>query len=145
MKSALQKGKLTTWKDDRGFGFIKADSKSGGKSDGSGKEIFLHISALQGSARRPKVGDTILYEEVTESNGKIRATRATIQGVVSQPVSRLASQPTSRPASRPTSRSSHQFQSAQRQQRQQSQQSQEIGSWFGAAVGIVTVSAIGPI
>ncbi|MEP0912409.1 cold shock domain-containing protein [Leptolyngbya sp. GB1-A1] len=78
MKPALQKGQLTTWKDDRGFGFIKPDN--------GGKEVFLHINALKGSGRRPKVGDTILYEQVAESDGKIRAARAFIQGVVSQPL-----------------------------------------------------------
>ena len=76
MKPALQKGQLITWKDDRGFGFIKTDS--------GGKEVFLHISALKGAGRRPKVGDTILYEQVAEPNGKIRAARASIQGVASQ-------------------------------------------------------------
>lgn len=78
MKSMLQKGKLTTWKDDRGFGFIQPDN--------GGKEVFLHISALKGSGRRPKVGDTILYEQVAESDGKIRAAQASIQGIVSQPL-----------------------------------------------------------
>lgn len=78
MKPTLQKGQLTTWKDDRGFGFVKPD-------DG-GKEVFLHISALKGAGRRPKVGDTILYEQVAEPNGKIRAARASIQGVVPQPL-----------------------------------------------------------
>jgi len=78
MKSALQKGQLTTWKDDRGFGFIKPDN--------GGKDVFLHISALKGAGRRPKVGDTILYEQVAEADGKIRATRASIQGVVPQPL-----------------------------------------------------------
>ncbi len=73
MKPALHKGQLTTWKDDRGFGFIKP-------SDGS-KEVFLHISALKGSGRRPKVGDTILYELTTETNGKVRASNASIEGI----------------------------------------------------------------
>ncbi|MBD2435341.1 cold shock domain-containing protein [Nostoc sp. FACHB-110] len=76
MKTALHRGKLTTWKDDKGFGFIKPD--------GGGKEVFLHISALKGAGRRPKLGDTILYEQFVESNGKIRATKASIQGVVPQ-------------------------------------------------------------
>ncbi|WP_346290111.1 cold shock domain-containing protein [Sphaerothrix gracilis] len=49
MKPVLHKGKLTTWKDDRGFGFIKPE-------DG-GKEVFLHISALTKAGRRPQVGD----------------------------------------------------------------------------------------
>ncbi|MBL1179182.1 cold shock domain-containing protein [Pantanalinema sp. GBBB05] len=73
MKPGLRKGQLTTWKDDRGFGFIKPDN--------GGKAVFLHISALKGSGRRPKVGDTILYEQVAESDGKIRAAKASIQGV----------------------------------------------------------------
>lgn len=82
MKPALQKGQLTTWKDDRGFGFIKPDS--------GGKEVFLHISALKGAGRRPKIGDTILYEQVAQPDGKMRAARAYIQGVVphSRPVKR---------------------------------------------------------
>ncbi|MEG4274403.1 MULTISPECIES: sunset domain-containing protein [unclassified Microcoleus] len=73
MKPVLNKGQLTTWKDDRGFGFIKPD-------DGS-KEVFLQISALKEASRRPKVGDTILYDRVAETDGKVRATRASIQGV----------------------------------------------------------------
>jgi len=78
MKPALQKGQLTTWKDDRGFGFIKPDK--------GGKEVFLHISALKGAGRRPKVGDAILYEQVAEPDGKIRAAKASIQGVVPHPL-----------------------------------------------------------
>ena len=76
MKPALQKGQLTTWKDDRGFGFIKPNN--------GGKEVFLHISALKGTGRRPKVGDTILYEQVAEPSGKVRAARASIQGIEPQ-------------------------------------------------------------
>lgn len=76
MQSLPHQGQLTTWKDERGFGFIKPD-------DGS-KEVFLHISVLKGASRRPIVGDTILYEKVTEENGKIRASKASIQGVLIQ-------------------------------------------------------------
>lgn len=76
MKPVLKKGKLTTWKDDRGFGFIQP-------ADG-GKDIFLHISALRGAGRRPKVGDTILYERGTAPDGKVRAARASIQGVAAR-------------------------------------------------------------
>ncbi len=76
MKPAVQKGQLITWKDDRGFGFIKSEE--------GGKEVFLHISAVKGAGRRPKVGDTILYESVAEPDGKVRAARASIQGVAPQ-------------------------------------------------------------
>lgn len=72
----MKKGKLTTWKDERGFGFIKPD-------DGS-KDVFLHISVLKGASRRPKVGDIILYEQKTEANGKVSASKASIQGVQSR-------------------------------------------------------------
>lgn len=47
MKPLLSKGKITTWKDDRGFGFIKPDN--------GGKEVFLHISAIKRAGRRPIV------------------------------------------------------------------------------------------
>jgi len=76
MKPALRKGYLSTWKDDRGFGFIKPD-------DGS-KEIFLHISGMRPGYRRPKVGDTILYELKADRDGKVRAVNASIEGVVLQ-------------------------------------------------------------
>lgn len=78
MKPARLKGQLTTWKDDKGFGFIQP-------SNGS-KEVFLHISALKGAGRRPKVGDTILYELTTEANGKVRASNASIEGVAPRPL-----------------------------------------------------------
>jgi hypothetical protein len=74
----MRKGVITQWKDNRGFGFIQP-------SDG-GKEIFLHISEIKGASRRPKVGDTILYELTTASDGKLRAAKASIDGVPSLPV-----------------------------------------------------------
>lgn len=78
MKPVLHSGQLIKWKDDRGFGFIKPN-------DG-GKEVFLHISALKKTNRRPQVGDTILYERVVEVDGKIRAANASIQGIVTKTV-----------------------------------------------------------
>ncbi|MEP0902753.1 cold shock domain-containing protein [Nodosilinea sp. FACHB-13] len=77
MAPVPDRGQLKTWKDDRGFGFIKPD-------DG-GKDVFLHISALPADCRRPQIGDTILYEKVTQADGKVRAAKASIQGVVLSP------------------------------------------------------------
>lgn len=73
MKPTLHKAQLIKWNDERGFGFIKPS--------GASKEIFLHISALKGASRRPKVGDTIFYELTTEADGKVRACNASIEGV----------------------------------------------------------------
>ncbi|MEO0394445.1 MAG: cold shock domain-containing protein [Cyanobacteria bacterium P01_A01_bin.137] len=74
MKPIFTKGQLITWKEDRGFGFIKPNN--------GGKDVFLHISVLPTTSRRPKVGDTILYQRVTTPKGKVRAAKASIQGVV---------------------------------------------------------------
>lgn len=82
MKPIWCKGKVTTWKDDRGFGFIKSSEPI----DGS-KDIFLHISDLKGMSRRPRVGDTIFYELKTDADGKLCASNASIEGVVTQPFS----------------------------------------------------------
>ncbi len=67
------KGVLKTWKDDRGFGFIKPE-------DGS-DDIFIHISALKNFVRRPYRGDTIYYEVEQSSDGKSKAVNARIEGV----------------------------------------------------------------
>lgn len=69
----MNQGQIVSWKDDRGFGFIKPNH--------GGQEVFLHISALTKKVRRPRVGDTILYKKITERNGKTRAVQASIKGV----------------------------------------------------------------
>ena len=71
----IRKGKLTKWKDERGFGFIRPQ-------DGS-QEVFLHISDIKDLARRPQEGDIIYYHVVTE-NGKMRACNASIVGAKSK-------------------------------------------------------------
>jgi cold shock CspA family protein len=67
------KGVLITWKEDRGFGFIKPD-------DG-GKDIFIHISALKAVSRRPITGDVIYYQIGKDNRGKYKAINAQIEGV----------------------------------------------------------------
>jgi len=78
MNTRKYRGILTTWKDDRGFGFIKPDAGT--------REVFLHISALKEAGRRPRVGDAIYYELTTGADGKVRASKASIEGVASRSV-----------------------------------------------------------
>ena len=84
MQPSLRSGKLTKWKDDRGFGFIQP-------VDGS-PEVFLHISEVKDATRRPQKNDTIYYHCVVDSDGKVRACDAFILGArnKSTPVSHRA-------------------------------------------------------
>jgi uncharacterized membrane protein YsdA (DUF1294 family)/cold shock CspA family protein len=75
MKSGLRNGQLIKWKDDREFGFIHP-------VDGS-QDVFLHISEIKDSTRRPQIGDTIYYYVVAK-NGKICASNAFILGARSK-------------------------------------------------------------
>jgi cold shock CspA family protein len=58
-------GKLRSWNDDRGFGFIAP-------SDG-GAELFVHISALPSDRTRPTVGEVLSYELGRGKDGKPKA------------------------------------------------------------------------
>lgn len=69
----FSKGILKTWKDDRGFGFIQPEHGD--------KDIFLHISSLNGMPRRPNRGDVIFYEIAKDNRGKFKAVNARIEGL----------------------------------------------------------------
>lgn len=73
MAKIVYKGILKTWKDDRGFGFIKPEHDD--------KDIFVHISSLKGMARRPVRGDVLFYEVEKEAAGKSKAVNVSIEGV----------------------------------------------------------------
>ncbi len=79
MKPSLRSGKLTKWKDERGFGFVQP-------LDGS-QDVFLHISALKDATRRPQENVTVYYYPVADSDGKVRASNAFILGARNRPVS----------------------------------------------------------
>lgn len=68
----FHRGVLKTWKDDRGFGFIQPDHGD--------KDIFIHISALRGVARRPVRGDVLFYQVGQDAGGKFKAINARIDG-----------------------------------------------------------------
>ncbi|MEP4534451.1 MAG: cold shock domain-containing protein, partial [Cyclobacteriaceae bacterium] len=67
------KGKISQWNDNKGFGFIQPE-------DGSEK-LFFHVSSVKTSARRPKVGDSVLYESIRDSQQRLKAKGVVIEGV----------------------------------------------------------------
>lgn len=81
METNFHKGRLNSWNEDKGFGFIETEH-------GTGK-VFIHISALKRMSRRPTVGDVIKYQIHIENDGKSRAVNARIEGVAEiQPITK---------------------------------------------------------
>ncbi|UJF21942.1 excalibur calcium-binding domain-containing protein [Shewanella sp. OMA3-2] len=70
----MEKGTLVRWNSDKGFGFIKPETR--GDTD-----VFIHISTLKHMARKPLVGDEILFHRENQPDGKVKAVKASIEGV----------------------------------------------------------------
>ena len=62
---ARDKGRVVTWKDDQGYGFIAPD-KGGG-------DLFLHIREFRTRGRRPVEGDIVSFDAERGADGKWRA------------------------------------------------------------------------
>ena len=60
-------GKLKSWNDDRGFGFIVPSH--------GGADLFVHISALPRDGSKPTVGETVTYELGRGKNGQPQAVK----------------------------------------------------------------------
>jgi uncharacterized membrane protein YsdA (DUF1294 family)/cold shock CspA family protein len=58
-------GRITTWKDDRGFGFITPN--------GGGEQVFIHISSFSNRQRRPQGNELVTYELKVDSKGRAQA------------------------------------------------------------------------
>lgn len=78
MKSVLKRGKLISWQDERGFGFIRPINGD--------QKVFIHISGLKGSTRRPQQGDMICYRTTVDDEDRICACDAFIVGARKQAV-----------------------------------------------------------
>lgn len=70
----MERGTLVRWNSDKGFGFIKPETR--GDTD-----VFIHISTLKHMARKPLVGDEILFHRENQPDGKVKAVKASIEGV----------------------------------------------------------------
>lgn len=84
LRSARFHGTLSTWNDDRGFGFISpanpVDPAPNGRT-AQGKQTFVHIKAFPASLdRRPQVGDTLSFELGRSPDGKLQATFVQVAG-----------------------------------------------------------------
>lgn len=61
------KGKITFWKDEKGYGFITPA--------GGGKELFVHISSFINRDRSPTTGQLVEFEFSTDKQGRPCAIR----------------------------------------------------------------------
>ena len=59
------RGRITDWKDERGFGFIEPES--------GGRRVFFHISNMVRGAPRPSIGDVVSYEMAITGDGRSSA------------------------------------------------------------------------
>src|SRR5215470_13788114 len=66
------RGKITKWKDDRGFGFITPLR--------GGEQVFVHIKAFSNQHRRPIGNEFVTYETVLDDRGRLRAEHVEFRG-----------------------------------------------------------------
>jgi cold shock CspA family protein len=65
-------GRITTWKDDKGFGFITPN--------GSGAQVFVHISSFSNRQRRPEGNEIVTYELKVDGKGRAQANSVAFVG-----------------------------------------------------------------
>ncbi|MBK1618020.1 DNA-binding protein [Lamprobacter modestohalophilus] len=66
------KGTLTSWNEERGYGFISPIS--------GGKQVFVHIKAFKNRSRRPELGHIVTYNISSDQQGRPCAANATLTG-----------------------------------------------------------------
>ncbi len=65
-------GRITSWKDDQGFGFIT--------KNGSNNQVFVHIHAFKNRRRRPAGNEIVTYELEIDQKGRERAEKVAFVG-----------------------------------------------------------------
>jgi uncharacterized membrane protein YsdA (DUF1294 family)/cold shock CspA family protein len=71
--SVRTKGRISSWNDDKGYGFIAPLA--------GGDRAFIHIKAFANRSRRPSAGDLVTYFLARDARGRPCAERAVIAGV----------------------------------------------------------------
>jgi uncharacterized membrane protein YsdA (DUF1294 family)/cold shock CspA family protein len=66
----IKQGKITSWNDDKGYGFITPSTGGG--------QVFAHIKAFKYQARRPEVNRLVTYILSTDKQGRICAAEVTM-------------------------------------------------------------------
>ena len=72
-------GRITTWKDDKGFGFVTPN--------GGGKPVFVHINSFSGRQRRPEGNELVTYELAVDNKGRPQAKAVAFVGERPKPSS----------------------------------------------------------
>ena len=70
-------GRITTWKDDKGFGFVTPN--------GGGAQVFVHISSFSNRQRRPAGNELITYELKVDGKGRAQAEAVVFVGEKTTP------------------------------------------------------------
>jgi len=65
-------GRIITWKDEKGFGFIAPNDDP--------EQVFVHISAFSDKRCRPQIDDLISFDLIKDSRGRLQAANASILG-----------------------------------------------------------------
>jgi uncharacterized membrane protein YsdA (DUF1294 family)/cold shock CspA family protein len=65
-------GKITNWKDDKGFGFINPN--------GGGNQVFVHIKSFANRQRRPVGDEIVTYELKIDAKGRAQAVSVAFVG-----------------------------------------------------------------
>jgi uncharacterized membrane protein YsdA (DUF1294 family)/cold shock CspA family protein len=66
------KGKITSWNDEKGFGFITLSS--------GGNQVFIHIKAFRNRSQRPEINQLVSYSLSTDKHGRPYAKKAILAG-----------------------------------------------------------------